>query len=294
RRRHRPAAARTAPPAGPLVGVVVLEVGRRIQGPLAAHLLWQLGAEVVRIEPPGGDPMRGAPPLCGEQAAVWLAFNHGKSAVEIDLKRASGRRELIGLVRDADVLLHNWAPATALRLGLESASLHRVNPTLVHAHTSGWSDAVPDPPLATDYMVQAHSGLADALRADPAEPPRPTLLTVLDSLGGMLGAEAAVAGLLHRRLTGRGSAVESSLLSAARLLRDPPPRRHRPDPVPVGEGRWATAPGAGPGEAAAAPVTTSLRPDRLPAVLAAVTTTTAGGCVLPPRPWSSAAEPADP
>ncbi|NJQ08747.1 CoA transferase, partial [Streptomyces lonarensis] len=129
---------------------------------------------------------------------------------------------------------------------MDSATLHRVRPDLVHAHTSGWSDAVPDPPLATDYMVQARSGLADALRTDPAEPPRPTLLTVLDSLGGMLGAEAVLAGLLHRAHTGRGSAVESSLLSAARLLSAPgaarggPPPGGRPDPVRAPDGRWVT------------------------------------------------------
>ncbi|WP_055490842.1 CoA transferase [Streptomyces sp. TP-A0356] len=298
-----PAAPRSGarPERGPLGGLVVLEAGRRIQGPLAAHLLRLLGAEVIRVEPPGGDPMRGMPPLCGDHSAVWLALNHGKDAVEVDIKSERGRRELLAAVRGADVFLHNWAPGAAERLGLDGAALHRVNPALVYAHTSGWSDAVPAPPLGTDFMVQARSGVADALRHDPGEPPRPTLMTVLDSLGGMLGAEAVVAGLLHRRLTGRGSAVESSLLSAATLLLDPvlrsgrPPDGRRPDPVPAADG-WTTLPDADPSgpparraghDGPAIPVTTSLRAADLCGPLAAVLTTSVHGCVLPPSPWSA-------
>ncbi|MEV5988571.1 CoA transferase [Streptomyces sp. NPDC052051] len=293
------ARSRTARPAsgplGPLSGLVVLEAGRRIQGPLATHLLRLLGAEVVRVEPPGGDPMRGMPPLCGDHSAVWLALNHGKSAVQIDIKSTGGRRDLLEAARGADVFLHNWAPGAADRLGLDSETLHRANPALVYAHTSGWSDAVPEPPLGTDFMVQARSGVADALCPDPGEPPRPTLMTVVDALGGMLGAEAVVAGLLHRRLTGRGSAVESSLLSAANLLLDPvlrsgrPPYGRRPDPVRGAHG-WVTVPDAhdrGAYDGRTIPVTTSLRatdPDGPPA---AVLTTTAHGCALPPGPWSA-------
>ncbi|MCN9244615.1 CoA transferase [Streptomyces sp. RY43-2] len=284
-------------PLGPLRGLVVLEAGRRIQGPLAAHLLRLLGAEVVRVEPPGGDPMRGMPPLCGDHSAVWLALNHGKSAVEIDIKSARGRRDVLEAARGADVFLHNWAPGAAERLGLDSETLHRANPALVYAHTSGWSDAVPTPPVGTDFMVQARSGVADALRPDPGEPPRPTLMTVVDALGGMLGAEAVVAGLLHRRLTGRGSAVESSLLSAANLLLDPvlrsgrPPYGRRPDPIRAAHG-WVTVPDAdtdtqGAYDGRMIPVTTSLRAADLDGPLAAVPTTTAHGCTLPPGPWSA-------
>ncbi|MEU6124721.1 CoA transferase, partial [Streptomyces sp. NPDC047123] len=133
--------------AGPLAGITVVEAGRRIQAPLAAHLLGLLGADVVRIEPPGGDPLRGMPPACSGISARWLALNRGKRAVEVDIKSAADRERLRGLVADADVLLHNWAPGKAAQLGLDEADLAAVHPGLVYAYTSGWADRLPGAPL---------------------------------------------------------------------------------------------------------------------------------------------------
>ncbi|MCS7475423.1 CoA transferase [Umezawaea endophytica] len=224
------------PPPGhdgsPLSGVVVLEAGRRVQAPLAAHLLRLLGAEVVRIEPPGGDPLRGMPPSCGDTSARWLALNRGKSAVEIDIKDPRDRDRLRELVSTADVFLHNWAPGKAESLGLGAEDLSAVNPALVHAHTSGWAGRLRDAPMGTDFMAQARTGLGELLR--PAdEPPAPSLMTLLDVLGGLLGAHATVAALLARERTGRGVRCESSLLAAADLLHlraegRPPPGFRRP------------------------------------------------------------------
>lgn len=157
----------------PLAGFTVLEAGRRIQAPLAAHLLGLLGAEVVRIEPPGGDPLRGMPPACSGVSARWLALNRGKKAVEVDIKSAADRERLRGMVADADVFLHNWAPGKAAQLGLDHEHLATVNPALVYAHTSGWADRLPDAPMGTDFMVQARTGVGEAVR--PAgEAPAPS------------------------------------------------------------------------------------------------------------------------
>lgn len=212
-------------PESPLAGITVLEAGRRIQAPLAAHLLRLLGADVVRIEPPGGDPLRGMPPACGGVSARWLALNRGKRAVEADIKSPSGRRRLRELVADADVFLHNWAPGKAAQLGLDAADLTAVNPGLVYAYTSGWGDRLDDAPMGTDFMVQARTAVGAAVR--PAdEPPAPSLMTLLDVLGGLLGAEAVLAGLLLReRNGGRGVRVDSSLLGAADTLTAPALRR---------------------------------------------------------------------
>ncbi|QCX79657.1 E-cinnamoyl-CoA:R-phenyllactate CoA transferase [Streptomyces sp. YIM 121038] len=205
----------------PLAGITVLEAGRRIQAPLAAHLLRLLGADVVRIEPPGGDPLRGMPPACGGVSARWLALNRGKDAVEADIKSPSGRRRLRDLVADADVFLHNWAPGKAAQLALDADDLARVNPGLVYAYTSGWAGRIDGAPMGTDFMVQARAAVGEAVR--PAdEPPAPSLMTLLDVLGGLLGAEAVLAGLLLReRAGGRGVRVDSSLLGAADLLVGP-------------------------------------------------------------------------
>ncbi|MEU7581358.1 CoA transferase [Streptomyces sp. NPDC041068] len=204
----------------PLAGFTVLEAGRRIQAPLAAHLLGLLGAEVIRIEPPGGDPLRGMPPACSGVSARWLALNRGKRAVEVDIKSPSGRERLRELAADADVFLHNWAPGKAAQLGLDHEHLATANPGLVYAYTSGWADRLPGAPMGTDFMVQARTGVGESVR--PAdEPPAPSLMTVLDVLGGLLGAEATLAGLLHRERFGCGVRVDSSLLGAADVLTAP-------------------------------------------------------------------------
>ncbi|MEO3973862.1 CoA transferase [Streptomyces sp. CAU 1734] len=214
------------PPAGPapLAGLTVLEAGRRIQAPLAAQLLNLLGAEVIRIEPPGGDPLRGMPPACSGVSARWLALNRGKSAVEVDIKSAGDRERLRELAAGADVFLHNWAPGKAAELGLDHPDLAAVNPALVYAYTGGWAGRLPGAPMGTDFMVQARTGVGEAVR--PAdEPPVPSLMTLLDVLGGLTGAEAVLAGLLLRERTGRGARVDSSLLGAADVLTAPALRR---------------------------------------------------------------------
>ncbi|MFJ4771319.1 CoA transferase [Streptomyces uncialis] len=217
----------------PLTGLTVLEAGRRIQAPLAAHLLGLLGADVIRVEPPGGDPLRGMPPTCSGVSARWLALNRGKKAVEIDIKSDRDRRTLRAMTAEADVFLHNWAPGKAAALGLDHPGLTAANPGLVYAYTSGWADRLHDAPMGTDFMVQARTGVGAAVR--PAdEPPAPSLMTLLDVLGALHGTEAVLAGLLLRLRTGHGVRAESSLLGAADTLTAPALRRaaHGADPRP--------------------------------------------------------------
>ncbi|MFE5298201.1 CoA transferase [Streptomyces sp. NPDC056632] len=219
----------------PLEGITVLEAGRRIQAPLAAHLLGRLGARVIRVEPPGGDPLRGMPPACSGVSARWLALNRGKEAVEIDIKAAADRRRLRELAAEADVFLHNWAPGKAAALELDAEHLAAANRSLVYAYTGGWADRIADAPMGTDFMVQARTGVGEAVH--PAgEPPVPSLMTLLDVLGGLHGTEAVLAGLLLRERTGgRGVRVDSSLLGAADTLLAPALRRVRQglDPRPA-------------------------------------------------------------
>ena len=206
----------------PLAGVRVVESCRRVQGPLAARLLALLGAEVVRVEPPGGDPLRGMPPMAGDCSARFVALNHGKQVVEVDIRTPAGQAEIRELVRDADVFVQNWAPGAAQRYRLDAEDLQRIRPELVYAQACAWSSTLPGawgsaaPPLGTDFMVQAHSGLAEVLGAPGA--PRPSLMTLLDLLGAQVCIEGVLAGLALRHLDGRGRRVESSLLGAADVL----------------------------------------------------------------------------
>ncbi|MFL1378705.1 CoA transferase [Nocardiopsis protaetiae] len=203
---------------GPLAGLRVVEATNRVQGPLAGLLLTLLGADTVRVEPPGGDPMRGVPPLAGGLSARFAAFNRGKAAVEYDLKTAEGRRAAADLAAGADVFLYNWPPGRAERFGLGADDLADRAPGLVHVHADGWAGEDPAPGTpATDFLVQAHGGIAHLL-ADGGDP-APSLVTLTDVLGGLLAAEAALAGLLLRARAGTGAAARTALVDAARLLR---------------------------------------------------------------------------
>lgn len=211
--------------AGPLAGMVVVEAGRGVQGPLAGHLLGLLGAEVISIEPTGGDPLRRTPPMAGDCSARFLALNRGKRLVEADLWHPGGRRTVLDALTHADVFLHNWAPGKAARLGLDHDHLAALNPRLVSAHASSWGDARgPHPPPGTDFLVQAYAGLPEHL-TPIGEAPAGSLMTLLDVLGGLVATSGVLAGLLGREQDGRGRRVRSSLLCAAALLQAQLPER---------------------------------------------------------------------
>ena len=226
-----------APERLPLQGIRVLESCRRIQGPLAGHLLALLGAEVIRLEPPGGDPLRNMPPCADDCSVRFDALNHLKDVREVDIKSAAGRAELHELCRDADVFLHNWAPGKAAELQLDAADLHPTRPSLVHAYAGGWGDARVDAP-GTDFTVQAWSGVASRI-ASASGTRGGTLFTALDVLGGVISAQGICAALLDRELHGHGSQVHSSLLGAADLLLD----TRCDTPEPLLQGLFRTADG---------------------------------------------------
>ena len=250
----------------PLAGVHVVESTRRVQGPMASRVLAMLGATVTRIEPPGGDPLRGMPPAAGDVSAKYRVLNDGKRTVEIDLKSRSGRAEVLDLVRGADAFLHNWAPGRAAALGLDVTDLHAAEPGLVCASATGWGDALGSaPPAGTDFTVQAHSGIAAAL-SHAGRPARPTLLITVDVLGGFVAAEGMLAALIARQRGGRGGTVTTSLLAATDPLLV---RRSSPDeqvfaaedgPLVVDVGRTAAALGlCGPDDDLRAVVADELR-----------------------------------
>ncbi len=210
----RPSAgADAAPPADrpkgplPLAGLRVVEATSRIQGPFAGMLLRMLGADVTRVQPPEGDYGRAA-----------LTLHRGKEAVQLDLGTPAGRDDLIALVADADVFVHNWRPGKAAEWGLRFDDLALRHPGLVYAGLSGWGDRPPaGHPLGTDFLVQAHAALGDGL-TPLDEPVAPSRMILSDLFGGLLGAEAVLAGLYHRQRTGRGYEVGSSLLAGAMAL----------------------------------------------------------------------------
>ncbi|MBE0402395.1 CoA transferase [Halomonas sp. AOP12-C2-37] len=204
-------------PERPLTGLRGIEACRLIQGPLAGHLLRELGMELVKVEPPGSDPMRGMAPLVNELSVHFHAINRDKSCVELNLRSGGDRERLLQMAGGADVFLHNWAPGRAERLGLTPDILRRQSSSLIYASASG-TGRVPkmNDPLATDFMIQAYSGLA--CRINQAESPAGALLTLVDVLGGVALAEGVVAALYARYAHQQVLELDSAMAGAAALL----------------------------------------------------------------------------
>ncbi|WP_156972392.1 CoA transferase [Nitrosospira sp. NpAV] len=206
----------------PLSGLTIIESCRRIQGPLAGHLLALLGATVIRIEPPGGDPLRGMPPMAEGCSARFDALNRLKTVREVDIKSPAGQAEIKELARHADVFLHNWAPGKAVLLNLDHDDLATINPSMIYAYAAGWAtDSAahsPSSPMpGTDFMTQAYSGVAKRI-AEASGTLGGSLFTVLDVLGGVVAAQGITLALLNRCMNSAGGKVTSSLMSASTLL----------------------------------------------------------------------------
>src|SRR5689334_12453307 len=189
-------------PAGanrPLAGIVVLDFGQVYQGPYATLLMAKAGADVIKIEPPQGEPLRRrAPP--GKSTTFPIAMlNSNKRAVTLNLKHERGRALLFRMVERGDVLLENFAPGVMDRLGVGWEILHRINPRLVYASGSGYGLTGPDRDnLAMDLTIQAVSGLI-AATGFPDEPPVKAGPAVVDFISGIHLYAAALTALFERR-----------------------------------------------------------------------------------------------
>ncbi|MBV8930372.1 MAG: CoA transferase [Mycobacteriaceae bacterium] len=185
--------------AGPLAGIRILEVGTMLAGPYATMLLADLGAEVIKIEPPGGEISR----QVGD--SYFASLNRNKSSVCLELASEQGQRELGELVAKSHALLVNLKPSAIKRLGLTYDTLQRHNEGIVCVALTGFGlDAGDDP--AFDYVIQAATGVA-AMTGDPAGPPTLPGYSSADNSTGL----AAALGLLAQIVSGRGGQVEVSL-----------------------------------------------------------------------------------
>jgi formyl-CoA transferase len=198
----------------PLDGIRVADFTQALSGPYCTMLLADLGADVVKIEMPGrGDDSRHwGPPFVGDTAAYFLAVNRNKRSVELDLRSAGGREAAGALVAGSDVVVENWRPGTAARLGLDAATLTGRHPRLVHCSISGFgSDASPRP--GYDQIVQGMSGWM-SLTGDAAGEPLKAGVPVGDISAGMFAVHGILAALLKREHTGEGSVVEVAMLDS--------------------------------------------------------------------------------
>ena len=160
--------------AGPLAGVRILDCTTVVLGPWAAQQLGDLGADVIKIEPPEGDTTRQLGPARNPgMAAFYLGCNRSKRSIVLDLKQDSGRKALFKLAETADVLMHNYRPDPARRLGVEYEAFEKINPRLVYLATYGYRAAGPMGPRLPDALVPPPA----TPRPRRPEPPRATLGT---------------------------------------------------------------------------------------------------------------------
>ena len=251
---------------GPLVGLRVIDASTVLAGPYATMLLGDLGADVVKIEPPEGDATRGwGPPWVGDAsaetrtAAYYLAVNRNKRSIRLDLRTEAGADILRRLLVDADVFVENARPGSMARLGFDDDALARLNPGLIHLAISGYG---PDGPAADrpgyDFVIQAISGLMSITGDADAEGGRPSKVGVAisDVVTGLFATVGILAGLLTRasRGDGGGQRVDVSLLAStlavlvnqaqnAFVTGQPPVRRGNAHPNIVPYETFATADG---------------------------------------------------
>lgn len=210
-----------APARGALEGLRVIDLSRVLAGPLCTQMLADQGADVIKVEPPGGDETRtlGPPVNEGGDAAYFTAVNRGKRAIGLDLSKPAGRDVLLALLDDADVLIENFIPGTMARWGLDyETDLKPRFPQLIHCSITGFGE---DGPLGGlpgyDAVLQAMCGLM-SINGEPASGPTRVGVPIVDHLTGYTAQSGILLALYHRARTGLGQRVEVTLFDTALSL----------------------------------------------------------------------------
>jgi len=199
---------------GPLAGIRVLDLTRALSGPFATMILGDLGADVIKVEDVwhGDDTRRWGPPFQGDDAAYFLSINRNKRGLSVNLKTPEGRQIIQELAGRADILMENFRPGTAARLGLGYAELSGQNPALIYASISGYGQTGPSAGLpGYDAVAQAVSGMMSVTGEAGGEPVR-SGTSLADVGAGMWALIGILAALYARQASGRGQQIDISLL----------------------------------------------------------------------------------
>jgi crotonobetainyl-CoA:carnitine CoA-transferase CaiB-like acyl-CoA transferase len=201
-----------------LEGIRVLELGQVMAGPFCALQLCDMGADVIKVEPPGGDPTRQMGARAGTDSTCFAAMNRGKRGIVLDLKSASGRGALVRLAARADIFIENFRPGVMRELGLDYPALSAVNDRLIYTSISGYGQTGPDRAKGGfDLVAQGASGLM-SVTGEPGGPPVKVGVPVTDLGAGLFALAATLAALHHRGRSGRGQYIDTSLLEAGLAL----------------------------------------------------------------------------
>jgi formyl-CoA transferase len=199
----------------PLSGIRVLDLSRVLAGPYCTMVLGDLGAEVIKVEPPEGDETRGwGPPFMGGESAYYLCVNRNKRGMVINLKSDEGLDIMRGLIKQSDVLIENFRPGTLARFALDFESASALNPHLIYCSITGFGQTGPlrDRP-GYDFMIQAMGGLM-SVTGEPDSEPMKVGVAVVDLFAGQNAVIAILAALQARTYTGKGQHLDISLFDS--------------------------------------------------------------------------------
>lgn len=230
---------------GPLAGLRVLDFTRVLSGPFTTQLLGDLGADIIKVEPPGGDSTRKIPPHRDGESHYFLGINRSKRSIVIDLKQDAGIELAKRLVSKVDVLIENFRPDVMKRFGLDYETLEGINPRLIYCAMSGFGLSGPmrDRP-SFDIVTQALTGVL-SVNGEPGRQPVKLGLPMGDLVGGVFGPAAILSALYERSQTGRGRLIDVSLfdglIGMLGYLGQLPFFTGR-DPEPVGSGHPSVSP----------------------------------------------------
>src|SRR5258706_3536017 len=223
----------------PLTGIRVIEFTHMVMGPTCGMILADLGAEVIKIEPPGGDKTRKLP---GLGIGFFRTFNRNKKSVVLDIKQPAAKETIYAMLADCDVVLENFRPGLMTELGLDYEALAQRFPKLIYVSHKGFLPGPYDHRTALDEVVQMMGGLS-YMTGPPGRPLRAGT-SVNDIMGGMFGAIGVLAALLERNRTGRGQEIQSALyencvflnaqhMQQFAMTNEPPP------PMPARVSAWS-------------------------------------------------------
>lgn len=201
-------------PPRPLVGIRVVDLSRVVAGPYCTQQMADLGAEVIKVEPPTGDDTRRfGPPFLGENATYYYSVNRGKRSIVLNLKQASGRKIIHDLVQSADVVVENFRPGVAARLGIDAATLRAIKPSLIYVSISGYGAKGVAPWTSLpgyDLIIQGAGGIA-SLTGPPDAGPYKIAGSLADIIAGLNAFGGVMAALFHREKTGEGVTLDISM-----------------------------------------------------------------------------------
>lgn len=231
-----------SPDRRPLAGIVVADLTRVLAGPFATMVLRDLGAQIVKIEPPQGDDARSFGPFLPDGASSYfVSLNCGKRSIALDLKTEAGREVFADLLRSADVLIESFRPGVLARLGFDEERIRALNDRLVYVTSSGFGYTGPDAGKpAYDMIIQARSGLLSITGTESGETVRAGT-SVADLVSGLYGVIGVLAGLLRRErgggAGGRGARVDIAMLDSVVSILENALARYQAtgiEPAPLG------------------------------------------------------------